>query len=53
MRENAVTDMFFSSIFSAIANHIQNPNALTDEDLLDVIQKLFIDWYWPQMTSKA
>ncbi|MCD8154742.1 MAG: TetR/AcrR family transcriptional regulator [Clostridiales bacterium] len=52
-RKKAVTDMFFSSVFSAIANHIQNPNALTDEDLLDIIQKLFIDWYWPQMTSKT
>ncbi len=49
-KKKAVTDMFFSSVFSAMANHIQNPNALTDEDLLDIIQKLFIDWYWPQMT---
>ncbi|MCD8131467.1 MAG: hypothetical protein LUE16_09370 [Lachnospiraceae bacterium] len=50
-KKGAITDMFFSSVFSAIANHIQNPDALTDEDLLDIIQKLFVDWYWPQMTA--
>ena len=48
-KKEAVTDMFFSSVFSAIASHIQSPNILTDEDLLDIIQKLFADWYWPQM----
>ena len=52
-KKKAVTDMFFSSVFSAMANHIQNPSALKDEDLLDIIQKLFIDWYWPQMTAEV
>lgn len=52
-KKKAMTDMFFSSVFSAMANHIQNPKTLTDEDLLDIIQKLFIDWYWPQMTTKV
>ncbi|MCD8189529.1 MAG: TetR/AcrR family transcriptional regulator [Clostridiales bacterium] len=50
-KKEAVTNMFFFSVFSAIASHIQNPKALPDEDLLDIIQKLFADWYWPQMTG--
>lgn len=50
-KKEAMTDMFFSGIFSAVALYQQGKRNLTDEDLLDIIQKLFNDWYWPQMTE--
>ncbi|MCD8147237.1 MAG: TetR/AcrR family transcriptional regulator [Clostridiales bacterium] len=50
-KKEAVTDMFFSGVFSAVATHLQRKKSLTDDDLLDIIQKLFTDWYWPQMTE--
>ncbi len=50
-KKEVVTDMFFSGVFSAVALHLQGKRSLTDADLLDIIQKLFTDWYWPQMTA--
>ncbi|MCC8128239.1 MAG: TetR/AcrR family transcriptional regulator [Clostridiales bacterium] len=52
-KKKAVTDMFFYGIFSAIAIHMQSREALPDEDLLEIIQKLFNDWYWPQVTEEG
>ncbi|MCD8020252.1 MAG: TetR/AcrR family transcriptional regulator [Clostridiales bacterium] len=50
-KKEAATDIFFSGVFSAVAVHLQRKKSLTDDDLLDIIQKLFTDWYWPQMTE--
>ncbi|MCD8331811.1 MAG: TetR/AcrR family transcriptional regulator [Oscillospiraceae bacterium] len=52
-RKKVVTDMFFFGVFSAIAIHIQSEANLSSEDLLGIIQKLFSDWYWPQIEEKA
>ncbi|MCD8118723.1 MAG: TetR/AcrR family transcriptional regulator [Lachnospiraceae bacterium] len=48
-KKEFITNMFFSGVFSAVAAHLQNTELLSEEDLLDIIQKLFTDWYWPQM----
>ncbi len=46
-------DIYFYGIFHAISINLQNKNALPDEDLLDLIQKLFDNWYLPEMTEDA
>ncbi len=44
-----IKDMYFSGIFYAISIHLQDPNNLSDEDLLDIIQGLFDNWYWQEI----
>ncbi len=48
-RKRVVTDMFFSGVFAATALHLQNAQALPEADLLEIVGKLFRDWYWPQI----
>ncbi len=52
-KKKVVTNMFFFGVFSAIAINLQNTEALSNDDLLDIIQKLFKDWYFPQVTEEA
>ncbi|MCD8216034.1 MAG: TetR/AcrR family transcriptional regulator [Clostridiales bacterium] len=51
-KKRVVTNMFFFGVFSAIAINLQNTETLSNDDLLDIIQKLFNDWYWPQVTAE-
>ncbi|MCD8020908.1 MAG: TetR/AcrR family transcriptional regulator [Clostridiales bacterium] len=51
-KKEVVTNMFFMGAFSAVATHLQNTKALSREDLLDIIQKLATDWYWPQILDE-
>nr|WP_300324538.1 TetR/AcrR family transcriptional regulator [uncultured Anaerostipes sp.] len=46
-----IMNIYFSGIFSAIAAQIQNPNLISDDDLLSIIRDLFTKWYWPEVTS--
>ncbi len=48
-KKKVVTNMFFFGVFSAIAINLQNAETLSDEDLLDIIQKLFVNWFLPQV----
>ncbi|MCD7825189.1 MAG: TetR/AcrR family transcriptional regulator [Clostridiaceae bacterium] len=52
-KKKVIKDIYFYGIFHAISINLQNQNALPDEDLLDLIQKLFDRWYWPAMREDA
>ncbi len=52
-KKQVVRDIYFYGNFYAISVNLQNPNALSDEDLLDMIQRLFESWYWPEMMENA
>ncbi|MCD8353913.1 MAG: TetR/AcrR family transcriptional regulator [Clostridiales bacterium] len=51
-KKRVVRDIYFYGIFHAISVNLQSRNALSDEDLLDIIQKLFDNWYRPQMMEE-
>ncbi len=46
-----IKDIYFYGIMHAILVNLQSQNALPDEDLLDIIQKLFNNWYRPELTE--
>ncbi|MCD8346638.1 MAG: TetR/AcrR family transcriptional regulator [Lachnospiraceae bacterium] len=48
-KKRAVRDIYFFGIFHAISINLQSRDALSDEDLLDIIQNLFDKWYRPEM----
>lgn len=52
-KKQVVRDIYFYGIFHAISVNLQSPDALSDEDLLDMIQRLFESWYWPEMRENA
>lgn len=52
-RKMVVRDIYFYGIFHAISVNLQNKDALPDEDLLDIIQNLFENWYWPEMKDSG
>ncbi len=52
-KKQVVMDIYFYGIFYAISINLQSKNALSDEDLLDIIQKLFDSWYLPQMRENS
>ncbi|MCC8127061.1 MAG: TetR/AcrR family transcriptional regulator [Clostridiales bacterium] len=51
-RKMVVRDIYFYGIFYAISVNLQSKDALPDDDLLDIIQKLFENWYWPEMKNQ-
>ncbi|MCD7768517.1 MAG: hypothetical protein LUH36_00130, partial [Oscillospiraceae bacterium] len=52
-KKQVVRDIYFYGIFYALSINLQSRDALSDEDLLDMIQRLFESWYWPEMTETA
>ncbi|MCD8117068.1 MAG: TetR/AcrR family transcriptional regulator [Oscillospiraceae bacterium] len=52
-KKQVVRDIYFYGIFYALSINLQSRDALSDEDLLDMIQRLFESWYWPEMTENA
>lgn len=52
-KKQVVRDIYFYGIFYAISVSLQSPDALSDEDLLDIIQHLFESWFRPEMTEDA
>ncbi|MCD7885331.1 MAG: TetR/AcrR family transcriptional regulator [Lachnospiraceae bacterium] len=48
-KKRAVRDIYFFGVFYAISINLQSRDALSDEDLLDIIQNLFDKWYRPEM----
>lgn len=48
-----IRDIYFYGIFHAISINLKNKNFLPDEDLLDLIQKLFDNWFLPEITKDA
>lgn len=48
-KKKTIRDIYFYGIFHAISLNLQNEDALPDEDLLDIIQTLFENWYRPEM----
>ena len=51
-KKQIIRDIYFYGIFHAISINMKNKNFLPDEDLLDLIQKLFENWYLPEMTKE-
>ncbi len=49
LKKKTIRDIYFYGIFHAISLNLQNTDALPDEDLLDIIQTLFENWYRPEM----
>lgn len=52
-RKKVVTNIFLSGVFSAVAVNLQDRKTLSNEDLLEIIQKLFTDWYLPQIKEEG
>ncbi|MCD8382086.1 MAG: TetR/AcrR family transcriptional regulator [Clostridiales bacterium] len=52
-KKRIITDIYFYGIFHAISINLQSKDALSDEDLLDIIQTLFNSWYLPEMTKNV
>ncbi|MCD8023386.1 MAG: TetR/AcrR family transcriptional regulator [Lachnospiraceae bacterium] len=48
-KKNAIRNIYFFGIFYAISINLQSRDALPDEDLLDIIQNMFDNWFRPQM----
>ncbi|MCC8168618.1 MAG: hypothetical protein LIO37_04680, partial [Clostridiales bacterium] len=49
LKTKTMRDIYFYGIFHAISLNLQNADALPDENLLDIIQTLFDNWYRPEM----
>ncbi|MCC8075084.1 MAG: TetR/AcrR family transcriptional regulator [Clostridiales bacterium] len=52
-KKRIIMDIYFYGIFHAISTNLQSKNALSDEDLMDVIKAMFNSWYRPEMTREA
>lgn len=52
-KQRIIMDIYFYGIFHAISTNLQSKDALSDEDLLDIIQTLFHRWFQPEMTQSA
>ncbi|MCD7856306.1 MAG: TetR/AcrR family transcriptional regulator [Clostridiales bacterium] len=52
-KKRIIMDIYFYGIFHAISSNLQSKDALSDEDLLDVIKTMFNNWYLPEMTQEA
>ncbi len=52
-KKRIIMDIYFYGIFHAISSNLQSKDALSDEDLLDVIRTMFNNWYLPEMTQEA
>ncbi|MCD8016056.1 MAG: TetR/AcrR family transcriptional regulator [Lachnospiraceae bacterium] len=48
-KKRAIRNIYFYGIFYAISVNLQSREALPDEDLLNIIQNLFDNWYRPEM----
>lgn len=46
-----VKDIYFYGIMHAIMISLQNRSELSDDDLLDIIQNLFNNWYWKELNN--
>lgn len=52
-KKRIIMDIYFYGIFHAISTNLKSKDALSDEDLLDVIRTLFNSWYRPEMMRDA
>ncbi len=52
-KKRAIMDIYFFGIFHAISVHLQSRDSLSDEDLLEIIQTLFDNWYRPEMMRES
>lgn len=50
-RNDIIMEVYYTGIFSAIATHLQNPNKISDEELLEILKSLFSNWFWPEITK--
>ncbi|MCD8074604.1 MAG: TetR/AcrR family transcriptional regulator [Lachnospiraceae bacterium] len=50
-KKRTIQDIYFFGVLYAISINLQSQDALSDEDLLDVIQNMFDNWYRPEMES--
>lgn len=52
-KRRTIMDIYFYGIFHAISVNLRSKDALSDEDLLDIIQSLFNNWYRPEMMQRS
>ncbi|MCD7868295.1 MAG: hypothetical protein LUG62_08940 [Clostridiales bacterium] len=50
-KKKVTRDIYFFGILHAICINLDGKIGLSDDDLLDIIQKMFDNWYKPQMLS--
>ncbi len=50
-RIEAVMRIYFSGVFAALADWINNPESITEGDLLGIVRSLFETWFMPQIQS--
>jgi AcrR family transcriptional regulator len=50
-RNKIIMDIYFTGIFSAMDEHLQHPDVISDDELLAIIRSLFTDWYWPSISN--
>lgn len=48
-KKHVIMDIYYSGVFSALSEWIQNPDVISAEELLELIKKLFSVWYWPEL----
>ncbi len=51
-KNKAVMNIYLTGIFTALTAQVQNPKSISDEELLAIIQRLFTQWYWPEITKQ-
>jgi len=44
-RNKLIMETYFNGVFSAIAMHLNNPNEMTDLELINMLQDLFLNWF--------
>ncbi len=46
-----IMTIYFSGVFSALADWINDPKSITEDDLLSIVSSLFETWFVPQIQS--
>lgn len=49
-KRKIIMDIYYSGVFSALGEWIQNPGDVSTEEFLEIIKNLFITWYYPACT---
>ncbi len=48
-RNAVIMDIYFTGVFHAVANQLQHPDLLTDDELMAILRSLFTNWYWKEI----
>ncbi len=50
-RIKTIMTIYFSGVFSALADWINSPESITEDDLLGIVSSLFETWFVPQIQT--